>query len=54
MGDKRDLTDEDIRTTWRQGGGSAGLQTDPDSTDPDSKDADGTDGDSGDADSRDS
>jgi hypothetical protein len=55
MADKRVLSDDDIKTTWRRGqGAAAGLTADPDSTDPDGTDADGTDGDSDGTDTKDS
>lgn len=47
MGESQVLKDEEIKTTWMQGGaGIPTMETDPDSADPDTKDADGTDGDS--------
>jgi hypothetical protein len=51
MGDKRVLSDDDINTTWRRAGGSAGLTADPDSTDSDGTDGDGAGGDGTDGDS---
>ena len=55
MSDKRVLTDEDIRTTWRRAEGSApGFNADPDGTDGDGADGDGTDGDADGTDTQDS
>ena len=52
-GDRNQLSDEDITTTWRRGAGATGsaAHADPDTTDADGDDKDTTDSDSDSTDS---